>query len=162
MGFVSILQRTAANVLDNLAAKGERAVKFAEQRGGNPEKAEEFAFRASEARWKAQELRERAEQNEERERFEQECEISEDYSDERGLPSLDELIRVLCAEMSIDEEDITLNSSLIDDLCIGSDVAAMAVTERLGIDIPEEDSEGFITVGDVYEYLLSRANTDEK
>ncbi|HAA81323.1 MAG TPA: acyl carrier protein, partial [Thermoanaerobacter sp.] len=59
-------------------------------------------------------------------------------------------------QLGIDPEEITMESSFIDDLGADSlDIVEliMALEEEFDIEIPDEDAEKIKTVGDVVEYL---------
>ena len=59
-------------------------------------------------------------------------------------------------KLSIDVEEITLDSSFIDDLNADSlDIVEliMALEDELEMEIPDEDVENFKTVGDVVNYV---------
>lgn len=63
---------------------------------------------------------------------------------------------IIADKLSIDVEEITLESSFIDDLNADSlDIVEliMALEDELEMEIPDEDVEGFKTVGDVVTYL---------
>ena len=64
-----------------------------------------------------------------------------------------EKIREIIADkLSIDEEEITMESSFIDDLNADSlDIVEfiMALEDEFDMEIPDEDAEKFTTVGDV-------------
>lgn len=68
-----------------------------------------------------------------------------------------EKIRDIIAEkLNIDKEEITQESSFIDDLNADSiDIVELIMTleDELEIEIPDEDVEGFKTVGDVVNYV---------
>lgn len=64
--------------------------------------------------------------------------------------------KILVEELQINEDDITLDSALINDLGINSlELADLAVTceDEFDIEINEDDMRKFITVRDVVEYL---------
>ncbi|MBU5225573.1 acyl carrier protein [Clostridium senegalense] len=64
-------------------------------------------------------------------------------------------------QLSLDEDDITLESSFIDDLGADSlDIVEliMALEEEFDIEIPDEDAEKISTVGDVVEYIKTRVD----
>ena len=66
--------------------------------------------------------------------------------------------QILVDELQINEDDITLDAALINDLGINSlELADLAVTceDEFNIEINEEDMRKFITVRDVVEYLES-------
>ena len=63
---------------------------------------------------------------------------------------------IIADKLSIDVEEITLDSSFIDDLNADSlDIVEliMALEDELEMEIPDEDVENFKTVGDVVKYL---------
>lgn len=68
-----------------------------------------------------------------------------------------EKVREIIAEkLSINEDDITMDSSFVDDLNADSlDLVElmMALEDELDTEIPDEEAEGFKTVGDVVKYL---------
>ncbi len=70
----------------------------------------------------------------------------------------EKLKELLVEELQIDENDITLDAELSNDLNINSIELAdlvMMCEEKFGIEISETDSNKFITVGDVVNYLES-------
>ncbi|MCI6692760.1 MULTISPECIES: acyl carrier protein [unclassified Clostridium] len=68
-----------------------------------------------------------------------------------------ERVREIIAEkLSINEDEITMESSFLDDLNADSlDLVElmMALEDELDTEIPDEEAEGFKTVGDVVKYL---------
>ncbi len=59
-------------------------------------------------------------------------------------------------QLSIDPEDVTMESSFIEDLGADSlDIVEllMALEEEFDIEIPDEEAEKLITVGDVVDYI---------
>ncbi|GAA0085416.1 MULTISPECIES: acyl carrier protein [Clostridium] len=70
-----------------------------------------------------------------------------------------EKVREIIAEkLSINEDDITMDSSFVDDLNADSlDLVElmMALEDELDTEIPDEEAENFKTVGDVVKYLKS-------
>lgn len=68
-----------------------------------------------------------------------------------------EKIREIIAEkLSIKEDDVTMESSFVDDLNADSlDLVElmMALEDELETEIPDEEAEKFNTVGDVVNYL---------
>lgn len=68
-----------------------------------------------------------------------------------------EKVREIIAEkLSINEDEITMDSSFLDDLNADSlDLVElmMALEDELDTEIPDEEAEGFKTVGDVVKYL---------
>ena len=70
----------------------------------------------------------------------------------------EKLKELLVEELQIDEKDITLEAELSNDLNINSIEMAdlvMMCEEKFNIEIAEDDSNKFITVGDVVTYLES-------
>ena len=70
----------------------------------------------------------------------------------------DKVKQLLVEELQIDESEITLDAELSRDLGINSiDLADLILRceEQFDIEIPEDDANGFITVGDVVNYLES-------
>ena len=63
---------------------------------------------------------------------------------------------IIADKLSVNEDEITMESTFIDDLGADSlDIVEliMALEEELEMEIPDEDAEGFKTVGDVVEYI---------
>ena len=70
----------------------------------------------------------------------------------------EKLKQLLVDELSIDENDITLEAELSGDLGINSIELAdlvMLCEDKFGIEINDEDLHKLVTVGDVVEYLES-------
>ncbi len=64
--------------------------------------------------------------------------------------------KIIVEQLRIDEDLITMDSSITDDLGADSLDAVeliMALEEEFGIDVPDEDTEKFKTVGDVVRYV---------
>ncbi|MCX7845850.1 MAG: acyl carrier protein [Dictyoglomaceae bacterium] len=64
--------------------------------------------------------------------------------------------KIIVEQLRIDEDLITMDSSIADDLGADSLDAVeliMALEEEFGIDVPDEDTEKFKTVGDVVRYV---------
>lgn len=63
---------------------------------------------------------------------------------------------IIADKLSIDVEEITLDAAFIEDLNADSlDIVEliMALEDELDLEIPDEDVEGFVTVGDVVNYV---------
>ncbi|MBE6051147.1 MAG: acyl carrier protein [Clostridium sp.] len=63
---------------------------------------------------------------------------------------------IVADKLSINVDDITLESSFVEDLNADSlDIVelVMALEDELELEIPDEDVEGFTTVGDVVNYV---------
>ena len=72
----------------------------------------------------------------------------------------DKMKAILIEQLNIDEEDITMDASFIDDLGADSlDIVELIMTmeEEFGIEIPEDEVETLTTVGAAVEYI--RANS---
>jgi acyl carrier protein len=71
-----------------------------------------------------------------------------------------EKIRSIIVEvLNVDEEDITMETTFIDDLGADSlDVfqIIMGLEEEFDIEIPNEDAEKIVTVGDVVEQIKNK------
>ena len=62
----------------------------------------------------------------------------------------------IAEQLSIDSEDIAMESSFIEDLGANSlDIVEllMALEEEFDIEIPDEEAEKLVTVGDVVDYI---------
>ena len=66
---------------------------------------------------------------------------------------------IIADKLSISEDEITMDSSFLEDLNADSlDIVEliMALEDELDMEIPDEDAEGFVTVGDVVKYVKSQ------
>ena len=66
---------------------------------------------------------------------------------------------IIAEQLGISEEEITMDSSFLDDLGADSlDIVEllMALEEEFSVDIPDEDAEKMRTVGDVANYLVGK------
>ncbi|MEG1286560.1 MAG: acyl carrier protein [Clostridium sp.] len=66
---------------------------------------------------------------------------------------------IIADKLSINEEEITMESTFLEDLNADSlDLVElmMALEDELETEIPDEDTEGFSTVGDVVNYLKAQ------
>lgn len=66
---------------------------------------------------------------------------------------------ILCEQLDYDEEKVTMESSIVDDLGADSlDVVdlVMSIEEEFDIEIPDEDIELVKTVGDMVRFVESR------
>ncbi len=73
----------------------------------------------------------------------------------------DQVKDLLVEELSIDADEITPSAELVNDLGINSLELAdlvMLCEEKFNITIDDEEAQKFVTVGDVAEYLSTRAN----
>lgn len=74
----------------------------------------------------------------------------------------DKIKEIIADKLSINEEDITMEASFVEDLNADSlDIVEliMALEDELEMEIPDEDVEGFTTVGDVVKYV--KAHVEE-
>lgn len=70
---------------------------------------------------------------------------------------------ILSEQLNVDENDITMEASFIDDLGADSlDIVEliMAMEEEFDIEIPEEDAENITTVGAAVEYIKSNSSNN--
>ncbi|VYT75017.1 acyl carrier protein [Clostridium tertium] len=68
----------------------------------------------------------------------------------------DKVKEIIAEKLSINEDDITMDSSFVDDLNADSlDLVElmMALEDELDTEIPDEEAENFKTVGDVVKFL---------
>lgn len=68
----------------------------------------------------------------------------------------DQIKDIIADKLSVSVDEITLESSFIEDLNADSlDIVelVMALEDELEMEIPDEDVEGFKTVGDVVKYV---------
>ena len=66
------------------------------------------------------------------------------------------LQKILAEQFEIDEDDITLNSDIVDDLGADSlDLVdlVMSIEDEFEISVPEDDAKGMKTVGDIVKYI---------
>ena len=72
----------------------------------------------------------------------------------------DKIKEILVDQLSIDEADITMDASFIDDLGADSlDIVELIMTmeEEFGIEIPEDEVETLTTVGAAVEYIKANS-----
>ncbi len=68
----------------------------------------------------------------------------------------EEVKETICQQLKAKPEDITLETSFIDDLgadSLDSIELVMELEEKFGIEIPDEDAQEMHTVGDVVNYI---------
>ena len=76
----------------------------------------------------------------------------------------EEVKETICQQLKAKPEDITLETSFIDDLgaeSLGSIELVMEVEEKFGIEIPDEDAEEMHTVSDVVNYIGKKIGRHE-
>ena len=67
--------------------------------------------------------------------------------------------KILCDQLDLDEEQVTEDSEVIDDLGADSlDIVDLVMTleEEFDTEIPDEDIENLRTVGDIVKYIEER------
>lgn len=73
---------------------------------------------------------------------------------------LDRVKKVIADQLGLDAEEITMDSSFVDDLGADSlDIVEliMALEEDFDIEIPDEDAEKISSVGDIVEYIRTHS-----
>lgn len=68
--------------------------------------------------------------------------------------------KIIAEQLGIEEDEITMESSFIDDLGADSlDIVEliMALEEEFDLEIPESEAEKITTVGDVVEYIKNNS-----
>lgn len=68
--------------------------------------------------------------------------------------------KILCDQLDLDEEQVTEESEVIDDLGADSlDIVDLVMTleEEFDTEIPDEDIESLRTVGDIVKYIEDRS-----
>lgn len=68
---------------------------------------------------------------------------------------------IIAEVLNVDREDITLNTTFVDDLGADSlDIfqIIMGIEEEFGIEIPNEAAESIVTVGDAVEQIKNALN----
>ena len=71
----------------------------------------------------------------------------------------DIVVDTLCDQLDLDEKDISMDSSLVDDLDIDSITyfeIIMELEDEFDIDIPDEAAEDMRTVSDLVSYIEAR------
>jgi len=66
--------------------------------------------------------------------------------------------KIIVEQLGVDEDDIQMEASFIDDLGADSlDIVelVMALEEEFGLEIPDSDAEKIITVGEAVNYIKS-------
>lgn len=67
---------------------------------------------------------------------------------------------IICDQLAVEAEKVTTGASFIEDLGADSlDIVELVMTmeEEFDLDIPDEDAEKIKTVGDVVNYITSKA-----
>ena len=74
---------------------------------------------------------------------------------------LNQVTEILVDQLGVDEEDVTMEASFIDDLNADSlDIVelVMALEQEFDVTIPDEEAERITTVGDVVNYIKTNFN----
>ena len=74
--------------------------------------------------------------------------------------TFDKVKEIIVDQLGVEEGDVTLEASFIDDLGADSlDIVEliMAFEEQFDLEIPDEDAEKIRTVGDAVEYIRERS-----
>ena len=74
---------------------------------------------------------------------------------------LEKLKDIIVEQLGVEEEIITGESTFVDDLSADSlDIVelVMNIEEEFDIEIPDEDAEKIVTVGDVVKYIKEKRN----
>ncbi|MDO8524921.1 MAG: acyl carrier protein [Candidatus Omnitrophota bacterium] len=74
--------------------------------------------------------------------------------------SQDKIMQIIADQLGVKKEEVTDNAKFVDDL--GADSLdtvelVMALEEEFGIEIPDEEAEKLITVGDALRYIEEKA-----
>ena len=73
---------------------------------------------------------------------------------------IEQVKKILCDQLDLDEEQVTEDSEVIDDLGADSlDIVDLVMTleEEFDTEIPDEDIENLRTVGDIVKYIEERS-----
>lgn len=68
------------------------------------------------------------------------------------MSTFDRVKKIIVDILSVSDQDVTMESSLIDDLCVDSldwVEVSMAVEDEFGMQIPEKISMNWVTVADI-------------
>ncbi len=72
----------------------------------------------------------------------------------------DKIKEIVVDQLGVEEEDVKMDASFIDDLGADSlDIVEliMALEEEFDLEIPDEEAEKIVTVGDVADYIKKNA-----
>ncbi|RKX97888.1 MAG: acyl carrier protein [Spirochaetes bacterium] len=74
------------------------------------------------------------------------------------MDTFERVKKIIVERLNVDEKDVTEDASFVDDL--GADSLdtvelVMALEEEFGMEIPDEEAEKIVTVGDAVKYIES-------
>lgn len=72
------------------------------------------------------------------------------------MDTFEQVKKILCEQLDLDDEQVTMESAIIEDLGADSlDIVDLVMTleEEFDTEIPDEDIEGLKTVGDIVKYI---------
>ena len=74
------------------------------------------------------------------------------------MSDVDKIKQIISQELEIDEAEVVDSASLVDDL--GADSLSVmelmiAFDDEFGVEVPEEDYDKLLTVGDIVNYITS-------
>lgn len=75
------------------------------------------------------------------------------------MATFDDVKAIVVEQLGVNAEEVKMESKFVDDLNADSlDVVEliMALEEKLGVEIPDEDAEKMASVGDVVAYIESK------
>jgi len=75
------------------------------------------------------------------------------------LATFDRIKAIIVDQLGVDEADVTMDASFVDDLGADSlDIVelVMALEEEFGLEIPDEEAEKIRTVGDAVNFIQDR------
>jgi acyl carrier protein len=73
----------------------------------------------------------------------------------------EKIVEIIVEQLGVKPEEVTPEASFVDDL--GADSLdtvelVMALEEEFGIEVPDEDAEKLVTVGDAIKYIEEKVN----
>jgi acyl carrier protein len=73
----------------------------------------------------------------------------------------EKIVEIIVEQLGVKPEEVTPEASFVDDL--GADSLdtvelVMALEEEFGIEVPDEDAEKLVTVGDAIKYIEEKIN----
>ncbi len=71
--------------------------------------------------------------------------------------------KILCEQLDLEEKKVSMDSDIVEDLEADSlDVVdlVMSIEDEFGLEVPDEQIEGFRTVGDVVRFIQESTNEE--